>query len=377
MIKKTQRGTLAGVLATACLCIWTGNAATNDADPAATNAAPPATTNAAVKDDALFPDPVVAKAKGFQIKRSTLNDAIIAIKSEAAAQRQPIPDQIRANLEWDVLHDLIFKEILSSKASDTDKATAKENCDKFFVDIRAKFPNEEALQAQVKAVGMTMEQFQKRKLEESVCAVVLDRELKSKITVSDDQVKKFYDDNPDKFEQPERVRASHVLISTLDKDQNPLSEDKKKEKEKLAKEVKAKADKGDDFAKLAKDYSDDPGSKEKGGEYTFGRGEMVKEFEAAAFSLKTNQVSDLVETRYGYHIIKLSEKIAASKIELAKVSDKIKEFQTRQEVMKRMPDYRTQLEKEAGVEVIGIKEPPKPVDETAADDKKPAADEKK
>ena len=72
---------------------------------------------------------------------------------------------------------------------------------------------------------------------------------------------------------------------------------------------------GEDFAKLAKEYSEDPGSKDKGGEYKFPRGQMVPEFEAAAFSLGTNQVSDIVTTRFGYHIIKLSEKIPARKVE--------------------------------------------------------------
>lgn len=358
-----------GALAAACLCIWPGSAATNNAAPAA--------ANAGAKDAGLFADPLVVKAKGFEIKRSALDEAIIGIKSEAAARGQPIPDEVKANLEWDVLHDMIFRKILVAKGTADDKAKAKENCDKYFVELRKRFPVEDDLVAQIKAIGKTMDQFQQGKLEEALCTAVLDRELKSKVTVSDADVKKIYDDNPEQFEHPDRVRASHVLISTMDKDQNPLPEDKKKEKEKLAREVKAKADKGEDFAKLAKEYSEDPGSKDNGGSLdTFGRGEMLPEFEAAAFSLKTNQISDLVETKYGYHIIKLWEKIPASKETLAAVSPQIKDYLVHQEVMKRIPDYRTQLEKDAGVEIIGIKEPPKPVEDAPAmvapSDKTPA-----
>jgi hypothetical protein len=121
-----------------------------------------------------------------------------------------------------------------------------------------------------------------------------------------------------------------------------LSEDQKKAKRKTelmggwpvsstfetAKEVLRKAKEGADFAKLAKDYSDDPGSKDKGGECTFPRGQMVPRFEAAAFALKTNEISDIIETPFGYHIIKCYERIPAKKVELAKVSTDLKNYLT-------------------------------------------------
>ena len=190
--------------------------------------------------------------------------------------------------------------------------------------------------------------------EESTAQVVLEREIK--INVSDDEVKKFYDNNPSKFEQPEMVRASHVLISTRDPDTNKdLTEEQKAVKHKKAEEVLKRARAGEDFAKLAKENSEDPGSKDKGGEYQFARGQMVPEFETAAFSLKTNQVSDIVTTAYGYHIIKLSEKIPAKKIELAKVSPEIKEYLKQQEMQKHQQDlqkYLDKLKKDSGVQIL-------------------------
>ena len=112
---------------------------------------------------------------------------------------------------------------------------------------------------------------------------------------------------------------------------------------------------GEDFAKLAKEYSEDPGSKDKGGEYTFARSQMVAEFEAAAFSLGTNQVSDIITTRFGYHIIKLSEKIPARKVEYAKAASDVKEWLTQQAVQKQVPDYMAKLQKDAGVEILDEK----------------------
>ena len=117
---------------------------------------------------------------------------------------------------------------------------------------------------------------------------------------------------------------------------------------------------GEDFAKLAKEFSEDPGSKDKGGEYKFPRGQMVAEFEAAAFSMKTNQISDIVTTQFGYHIIKLSEKIPAQKVELAKVSQDIKDYLKGQAVQKELPKYMEKLKKEADVQILDEKLKPVP-----------------
>ena len=120
----------------------------------------------------------------------------------------------------------------------------------------------------------------------------------------------------------------------------------------------AKAKAGEDFAELAKTYTDDPGSKENGGEYTFGRGEMVKEFEDTAFALKPGEISGLVETTFGYHIIKLEEEMASTpeQVEQAKelrkqiISQyedelKMEEFQKKYEEMKK--NYNVEFDEEA------------------------------
>jgi peptidyl-prolyl cis-trans isomerase C len=206
---------------------------------------------------------------------------------------------------------------------------------------------------------MTPDQFRDKMTEEATAQAVLERELK--ITVPDGDIKKFYDDNPSKFEQPEMVRASHILLSTRDTTTNEeLSAEKKAAKHKLAEDLLKRARAGEDFPKLAKEYSEDPGSKDNGGEYKFPRGQMVAEFETVAFALKTNEVSDIVTTKFGYHIIKLSEKYPASKIELAKASPQIKEYLNGQETRKLAPDYFAKLRKDADVEILDEKLKPKP-----------------
>ncbi|MGZ4961540.1 MAG: peptidylprolyl isomerase [Limisphaerales bacterium] len=300
-----------------------------------------------------FADPVVAKGKNFEIKKSKLEDAFIVYKANLNPKAPPVSEDQRTVIKSNLLDRLIFTELLLQKGTAADKTKAEADTDKYIADVKKQIGSETVFEAQVKSTGMSMDQFRKRALEQNICEIVLDREVKPTIKVDDADVKKFYDGNPAEFEKPEQVRAAHILISTQDKDtQQPLPPSKKAEKEKLAKEVKARADKGEDFGKLAKEFSEDPGSKDKGGEYTFPKGQMVPEFEAAAFSMKPGQISDLVETRFGYHIIKTIEKLPASKVEFKTVEQKIKDYLTGQEFQKKLPAYFDKLKKDADVQIV-------------------------
>lgn len=327
-------------------------AQTRAAAPGPTDNAAP--TKAAPKDSDLFPDVVVAKGKGIEVKRSQLDDAMVSIKSAFAARGQDLPPDEMHRLEQQVLDRLIQIQILLGKATDGDKAAGKESCAKRFDAIKARAGTEEAFNRQLISVGTSQAELKTKMTEESVAQAVLERELK--INVTDDDIKKFYDDNPSKFEQPEMVRASHILLSTRDPETNKdLPDDQKAAKRKKAEDVLKRARAGEDFAKLAREYSEDPGSKDKGGEYQFARGQMVAEFESTAFSLKTNEISDIVTTQFGYHIIKLSEKIPAKKVELAKVSPDVKEYLKQQQMQKRQQDLQTfldKLKKDAGVQIL-------------------------
>jgi len=124
--------------------------------------------------------------------------------------------------------------------------------------------------------------------------------MEKQMVVSEADVKRYYEDNLDQFSTPEQIRASHILFKTEGKDEAAVR--------KLAEEVLQKARNGDDFAALAKQYSEDEGSAQNGGDLGFfGKGAMVPEFEQAAFALQPGQISDLIKTQYGFHIIKVTE----------------------------------------------------------------------
>jgi parvulin-like peptidyl-prolyl isomerase len=343
-MKKTVRFIILLCAATPLLVV---NAAENAGSGGAAT-----TTTPTINPSDLFTNSILAKGKGVSVSQSQLDDALIGIKTTAAARGQTIPPAQMTLLEQRILQQLIDLQLLNAKATEADKAAGKELTDKRLAEIKSNAGSEEALDTQLKAAGMTRSELISKMTEELTAQTVLKRELK--VSISDEDVKKFYDDNPAKFEKPEMVRAAHVLISTKDMTTGKdLSDEQKAAKKKVAEEVLKKARAGEDFAKLAKEYSDDPGSKDKGGEYTFPRGQMVPEFEAAAFTLKTNQVSDIVTTQFGYHIIKLYEKIPAKKTELDdKTKEDIKEYLTQQEIQKQIPDYTKKLQKEADVQIL-------------------------
>jgi len=261
---------------------------------------------------------------------------------------------------------LISRQLLLSKSTEADKAKAKvqfeASLQKF--KIAGKLTDEEfnqRLNQQLRIQDLTRQQWEQQSIERAMLPLVLQRELKIDITT--DEARKFYDENPAKFEQPEAVRAAHILISTRSTDPDAvlsggrpktteLSDDQKAAKKKLAEDLLKRARAGEDFAKLAKEYSEDPGSKDNGGEYTFPRGQMMPEFEAAAFSLNTNQISDIVTTTYGYHIIKLYEKIPAKKMDFDKEASDIKDYLAQREIQKQFPAYVQGLRKDAGVQIL-------------------------
>ena len=303
----------------------------------------------------LFPDKVVARGKGFEVKRSQIEEVYTGYRAAAAAQGQVLPEARRSEIESNILDQIIVTRVLFGRATDADRATAKTNSQETFDQYRQRAPSEEAFARQLQANGMTPETFRTRILEQITCREVIDRELRTQFNITDELCKKFYDDNPPKFDQPDQVRVSHILIATKNAVTGAdLTEAEKKEKRQLADKILARAKKGEDFAALVKEFSDDPGSKEHGGEYTFAKGgQMVAEFETASFGLgKVNQISDIVPTQYGFHIIKLLEKIPARKIPFSEVSVRIKEQLALEEIRNRLPAYLERIKKEAQVEIL-------------------------
>ncbi|WP_422448452.1 peptidylprolyl isomerase [Thermoanaerobacterium sp. DL9XJH110] len=238
---------------------------------------------------------VVASVNGEYILKSDFEEQVLQVKKILEANGQDFTTQEGKKNLQDIrkkVLDSMIKDVLALQQAEKQNVTLKQGeLQEAISQIETYHGGKEALDNYLKEQGMD-----RKKFENIVKQQLLIQNLKEKLTgdikVTDDEVKKYYNDNRDSFKLPSpEIRASHILLPT------------EEEAKKVLSELKA----GADFAELARKYSTDPGTKDKGGDLGyFGKGQMVPEFEKAAFSLKPGEVSDVVKTKYGYHIIKVT-----------------------------------------------------------------------
>jgi peptidyl-prolyl cis-trans isomerase C len=177
---------------------------------------------------------------------------------------------------------------------------------------------------------------------------MMEGELATTTPATEAEAKEFYDKNPDKFKQGEAVRASHILVMANEQADEATKKKARTKIDDILKRVRA----GEDFAKLAKEHSDD-GSKDQGGDLGFFvREKMVPPFSEAAFALKPGEVSDVVTTQFGYHIIKLAERKEATTIPYEKVQPQIVQFLSEQKKRDRVNAVIEEVKKRAKIEVL-------------------------
>ena len=290
------------------------------------------------------PSDVLAKVNGTVITRAEAERATKVLLAQKRAP-QNLPPEVMKQAEDAALDQLVGAELLYQAGSKVEiKDLDKQVSDKV-TQGKARFKTPEEYEAALKSNNLTEKELLEIVRKDIVINNLLEKEVTSKITVPEADIKKFYDENQDKFKQPEGYRASHILIGI---DPKATPEEKKKAKEK-AEAVRKKILAGDDFATLAKAESTCP-SKEKGGDLgTFGKGEMVPAFEKATAALKPGEISDVVETQFGYHVIKLTEKTSGV-VKLDESKEKIETYLKQTKAQKAVVDYIAKLKEKATIE---------------------------
>ena len=206
-----------------------------------------------------------------------------------------------------ILDQMIYTEVIYEAAKKENLLPTEEEVNKSIEEFNTSIKDNDAYKKQLKELGID-DNFLKYQFERNLASDNYKEKFNKDNSVTNDEIKKYYDENKDDF-YIDQVEASHILIKTIDDEDKKLSDEKKAEAKKKAEEVLAKAKAGEDFSELAKEYSQDTVSAKNGGDLGFfKKGEMVKPFEEAAFSMKVGEISDLVESDFGYHIIKVTDK---------------------------------------------------------------------
>ncbi|MBL0225903.1 MAG: peptidylprolyl isomerase [Geobacteraceae bacterium] len=290
---------------------------------------------------------VVARVNGVAISALELKRAN---KVMLAGQRgtSPSADQ-QKEFEKQALSQLVSAELLYQAGQKLEvKDLDKQITDKL-AQGRARFSSEQDFIKALKDMDMEEKDLRDYTRRDAIITNFIEKTIVPKVTVTEEEARKFYDQNPDKFSRPESVKASHILLGV---DQKASAEDKKTAREKAEKLRKELAG-GADFAALAKGNSTCPSSQQGGDLGFFGKGQMVPAFEQAAFALKPGEISDVVETQFGYHIIKLTEKKAAEKVDFTKEArPRIEEYLKNQKVGAAVNEFLTETRKTAKIELF-------------------------
>ncbi len=245
-----------------------------------------------------------------------------------------------------ILENMINRELLYQESKKQGIKVDDQVVNKKFQEVKSQFPDEASFKKALKDANFS-EASIKNQLKR---AIAIDKFIQEKfsanINITDKEAREYYDANPDTFMRPEQVKASHILIKVSPDADKATKEKARKQLEAIQKKLK----KGEDFATLARQYSQGP-SKDRGGDLGyFGKGQMVKPFEDVAFSLKVGEVSDIVETQFGYHLIKVTDKKPAGKVPFEEIKDRLKTFLKEKKVQEQVIAYIDKVKKSAKIE---------------------------
>lgn len=296
-------------------------------------------------DLAFIPEVVAKFGDGKTVTGAELKKLILpAIKMAAAQGQRPTAEELRsmAREATGALVDMaVLREVAAKDGIKEDLAAAEK-------ELLTQAGGEENL-----TMVLSMQGGDRKDLVSKVATMLMiqqwvEAKIKPGVKVEDDVIKKFYDEHKEYFQTPERLCASHILVK-VDAGADAAAKQAARAK---AEQILADLKKGADFTKLAAEKSDDPGSKDKGGTYEFSKGEMVPEFEEAALKLKKDELGGIVETEFGYHVMKGGGTKPAGQVPLETVKDQIKMNLVNQELGKAVEAKVAELRKAANVQIL-------------------------
>jgi peptidyl-prolyl cis-trans isomerase C len=289
----------------------------------------------------------VAVVNGEKITKKSLDQKLAYVQSRYASQGRRLQPQQLADVQKDIVERMVEKELLYQESKDLGITIEDEKVKGRLQQFQDKFPNKEKYQQQLDQLGYTEEMIRREIRENMAIQQLIEQEIASGIEVTDEDLQSYYDDNADQFTTPAKVKARHILVKT---DKQADAADTEAAREKIE-AIQKRVAEGEEFAEVAKEESECPSS-DKGGDLGFfSKGRMVPPFEDAAFSMEPGEVSDIVETRFGYHLIKVEDKKEASQKSYEEVKENLRKQLENEKVKEAIGEYVAKLREDAEIEM--------------------------
>ena len=288
----------------------------------------------------------IARVNGEAIGKDEFERALKSLEARAG---QPVPAEKRAEVYRGLLDQMIAYKLLLQESKTLKVSVPDGDIEGRIKQIQGQFPNEQAFTKALGEQHVTVQQLKDDQRQQMIVAKVIDAEVNSKVTVAPKDVDDFYVKNPDRFKEPESIHAAHILIRMPQGADAAAKAAAKGQADAILKQVRGCAD----FATLAKEKSQDPGSATNGGDLNFfARGQMVPQFDEAAFKLKPGEVSPVVETQFGFHIIKVLERRPARTVPLEEARPQVTEFLKQQQASQKTAAFIDQLKAKSKIEIF-------------------------
>lgn len=304
------------------------------------------------------PKPAIASGKVINAVAAVVNDEIITlheVNREAqpaireAEKQSPLDDAARARVRRTTLERLVEKRLVEQKIKELNIKVGDEEIRQAVEDVRKQNNmTQEALVAALAGQGISFDQYRAQLREQLEKLRLVSMEVRSKIHVGETETREYYEANLAKFTEDETFHARHIFFRTSEK----ASTDEIKRTMATALSVLAEAKGGKDFIELAKTYSEDPAARSDGGDMgRFKKGDMLPELERTIIAMKPGEVSELVNTPLGFHIIKLEERVSGRVKPFESVKAEIEDALYRKKSEERFSQWAKELRGKASVEV--------------------------
>ena len=307
---------------------------------------------------------VVAEVNGITLNSSQLQSEFISFRLRVQAQGKKIPPTEEILIARELLKAEIMKELITQKARSLNIKITPEKVDLEIKNIEDKFPSHSAFVTALAIQRMNIKAL-KKKIERTLLEDELIRlEIAPKVKLRDGAAKEFYNSNKEKFSKPVLYRVRHIMISTIPEVEKLEDEANYKKALRMAKmineEAKSKAEEvlrkikaGDDFIKLAKEFSEDEASKMKGGILgDLHPDSTLPEIASVMVKLNEGEVSNIIRSTFGYHIVKLDEIIPSILIPFEESESDILNILMKRETQRLFKNYLIGLEKSAKIEIL-------------------------